>query len=161
VAAASSVRPASRHSQTGDRAKAPLGRGGETLRPQHREQPSRWSKSSATMHIVRDYFGLDRTTVTYDSEITGVGGDASAFYVVAEVTKSDGSLATRTVVTFSHDEVARMLADYRHNQPIEHRATPPLITGPSLGLFLRIRRYFARIFAVRIFAKIFTRSRGC
>ena len=113
------------------------------------------------MHIVRDYFGLDRTTVTYDSEITGVGGDASAFYVVAEVTKSDGSLATRTVVTFSHDEVARMLADYRHNQPIEHRATPPLITGSSLGLFLRIRRYFVRIFAVRILAKIFTRSRGC
>ena len=48
------------------------------------------------MHIVRDYFGLDRTTVTYDCEITGVGGNADAFYVVAEVTKSDGSPATRT-----------------------------------------------------------------
>lgn len=79
------------------------------------------------MRIVRDYFGLDRTTVTYDSEITGVGGNADAFYVVAEVTKGDGSLATRTVVTFSHGEVARMLAEYRCNYPIDNPALrPPL-----------------------------------
>lgn len=78
------------------------------------------------MRIVRDYFGLDRTTVTYDSEITGVGGNAEDFFVVAEVTKGDGSPATRTVITFSHEEVARMLADYRCNHPIDARASPLL-----------------------------------
>ena len=93
------------------------------------------------MHIVRDYFGLDRTTVTYDCEITGVGGNADAFYVVAEVTKSDGSPATRTVVTFSHDEVARMLSDYRCNHPIDGRAALPLITGRRSSIFVQARQY--------------------
>jgi hypothetical protein len=92
------------------------------------------------MRIVRDYFGLDRTTVMYDSEITGVGGNAEHFFVVAEVTKGDGSPATRTVITFSHEEVARMLADYRCNHPIDAGASPLLIAGPRLSALLRIRR---------------------
>jgi hypothetical protein len=98
------------------------------------------------MRIVRDYFGLDRTTVTYDSEITGVGGNADAFYVVAEVTKGDGSLATRTVVTFSHWEVARLLADYRSNHPLNRQAAPLQIPGPQSGIFTRICRYVASLF---------------
>lgn len=73
---------------------------------------------SAAMRIVRDYFGLDRTTVTYDCEITGVGGDADSFYIVADLIQSSGRSGARTVVTLSHDEMARMLADYRRNCPI-------------------------------------------
>jgi hypothetical protein len=49
------------------------------------------------MHIVRDYFGLDRTTVVYDIEITGVGGTAEEFFVVAEVGTVSESAAARTV----------------------------------------------------------------
>ena len=94
------------------------------------------------MRIVRDYFGLDRTTVTYDSDITGVGGNADAFYVVAEVTKADGALATRTVVTFSHDETARMLADYRRNHPIACEMVRPLIAASPSSFLRRTRWHF-------------------
>jgi hypothetical protein len=83
------------------------------------------------MRIVRDYFGLDRTTVTYDCEITGVGGDADSFYIVADLIQSSGRSGARTVVTLSHDEVARMLADYRQNCPIDEEAVTALLAGPK------------------------------
>lgn len=82
------------------------------------------------MRIVRDYFGLDRTTVTYDCDISGVGGDADSFYIVADVVNSDGRTAARTVVTLSHEEMVRMLADYRHNCPLDAEAPPTLLSGP-------------------------------
>jgi hypothetical protein len=82
------------------------------------------------MRIVRDYFGLDRTTVTYDCEITGVGGDAESFYIVADVVQSSGRSAARTVVTLSQDEMARMLADYRQNCPIDQEGLTALLAGP-------------------------------
>jgi hypothetical protein len=94
------------------------------------------------MRIVRDYFGLDRTTVTYDCEITGVGGDADSFYIVADVIQSSGRSGARTVVTLSHDEMARMLADYRQNCPVSEPLAAQ-ISGPSLhsrGLCARFRR---------------------
>jgi hypothetical protein len=82
------------------------------------------------MRIVRDYFGLDRTTVTYDCEITGVGGDADSFYIVADLIQSSGRSGARTVVTLSHDEMARMLSDYRQNCPIDSAALTASLAGP-------------------------------
>ncbi len=52
------------------------------------------------MRIVRDYFGADRTTVAYEIEISGVGGNADEFFVVAEVEKN-GLPAVRTTVHFT------------------------------------------------------------
>ena len=92
---------------------------------------------STAMRIVRDYFGLDRTTVTYDCEITGVGGDADSFYIVADLIQSSGRSGARTVVPLSHDEMARMLADYRQNCPIDEEALSALLAGPK-----RIERGF-------------------
>ena len=112
------------------------------------------------MRIVRDYFGLDRTTVTYDCEITGVGGDADSFYIVAELIQSSGSSGARTVVTLSHDEMARMLADYRQNSPIDNQG-PPLaqLLGPrshSPSLLASLRRL-----ALLIQSAMRTRVRRC
>jgi hypothetical protein len=93
------------------------------------------------MRIVREYLGIDRTTVVYDNDISGVGGNADEFFVVAEAKKINGTIAARTTITFSHDEVARILADYRHHYPIDNTTKFPLISGPrherTLG---RLRR---------------------
>lgn len=93
------------------------------------------------MRIVREYFGPERTTVVYDNEISGAGGNADEFYLVAEVGRSDGTPAACTTVKFSHDEMARMLAEYRSHYPIDNFTSPELIGGPSVdGIFPRLRR---------------------
>lgn len=96
------------------------------------------------MRIVRDYFGADRTTVAYENEISGVGGNADEFFVMAEVEKN-GMPAVRTTVHFTHEEMAHLLADYRQNQPIE--GTPPhlLLSGPRQG---RVRRAWRKVSAM-------------
>jgi hypothetical protein len=80
------------------------------------------------MRIVRDYFGADRTTVSYENEISGVGGNADEFFVMAEVEKN-GVPAVRTTVHFTHEEMAHLLADYRQNYPIE--GASPLLRLPA------------------------------
>lgn len=92
------------------------------------------------MRIVREYFGLERTTVVYDNRISGAGGDADEFYLVAEVGRSDDTPAARTTVKFSHDEMARMLAEYRSHYPLDSSTIPALIGGPRFSVLLRIRR---------------------
>lgn len=47
------------------------------------------------MRIVREYFGLERTTVACGNEISGAGGNADEFYLVAEVGRSDGTPTAR------------------------------------------------------------------
>lgn len=92
------------------------------------------------MRIVREYFGLDRTTVAYDNDISGVGGNADEFFVVAEAEKIGGTIAARTTITFSHDEVAQILADYRRHYPIDNTTKYPWISGsPSEGILGRLR----------------------
>jgi hypothetical protein len=105
------------------------------------------------MRIVRDYFGLDRTTVVYDiDQITGVGGDPSGFVIVAEV-KAAGRASTACMrVKFSHDEMSRILAEYRHHYPIDCAGQPPsvaLIEGPRTisgfrKIWLRLLTLFGR-----------------
>lgn len=90
------------------------------------------------MRIVRDHFGPDRTTIIHEHEITGVGGNADEFFVVAEVGKVGGTPSVRTTVSFSGDEMARILADYRRHYPIDSATGPRLITGPRTGIFGRI-----------------------
>jgi hypothetical protein len=98
------------------------------------------------MRIVRDHFGLDRTTVIHEHEITGVGGNADEFIVVAEVGKVGATPSARTTVRFSHEEMARILADYRRHYPIDNAATPPLLSGPRVGgVFRRIRDRLPRV----------------
>lgn len=112
------------------------------------------------MRIVRDYFGLDRTTVTYDCEITGVGGDADSFYIVADVIQSSGRSAARTVVTLSHDEMARMLADYRHNCAINTEGPMPArLHGPRPRAQSRYASF--RRFVILLKSAMRTRIRKC
>jgi hypothetical protein len=96
------------------------------------------------MRIVRDYFGADRTTVTYENEIAGVGGNADEFFVMAEVEKN-GMPAVRTTVHFTHEEMAHLLADYRQNQPIEGTAQRILLSGPGQS---RLRCAWHKVAAV-------------
>jgi hypothetical protein len=91
------------------------------------------------MRIVREYLGIDRTTVVYDNDISGVGGNADEFFVVAEAEKTDGTIAARTTITLSHDEVARILADYRCHYPIDNTTKYPLVSGPPSEGTLRRR----------------------
>lgn len=102
------------------------------------------------MRIVREYFGLDRTTVVYENEISGVGGNAGEFFVVAEIGSARGASSARTTVTFSHDEMSRILADYRRHYPVDGATTLALISGPRIGGFLaRVRRWLAALFSFR------------
>lgn len=100
------------------------------------------------MRIVREYLGIDRTTVVYDNDISGVGGNADEFFVVAEAEKTDGTIAARTTITLSHDEVARILADYRCHYPIDSPTTKyPLISGPpGEGTLGALRRRLSALF---------------
>jgi hypothetical protein len=91
------------------------------------------------------YFGADRTTVAYENEISGVGGNADEFFVVAEFEKN-GIPAVRTTVHFTHEEMARLLADYRQNQPIEVTPARLLLTAPRKGLAHRAWRRVATLF---------------
>ena len=74
------------------------------------------------MRAVREYFGADQTTVTYEHEISGVGGNADEFFILCEAGGQQGKPAVRTTVYFTHDEMARLLADYRQHHPIEGTA---------------------------------------
>jgi len=71
------------------------------------------------MRAVREYFGVDRTIVSYEHDITGVGGTANEFFVLCEALREQGKPAVRTTVYFTHDEMAHLLADYRAHNPIE------------------------------------------
>ena len=71
------------------------------------------------MRAVREYFGADQTTVTYEHEISGVGGNADEFFILCEAGGQQGKPAVRTTVYFTHNEMANLLADYRRHYPIE------------------------------------------
>jgi hypothetical protein len=102
------------------------------------------------MRIVRDYFGVDRTTVTYENEISGVGGNADGFFVVAEGERSDGTPVVRTTVHFTHEEMAHLLADYRQNQPIEGRPYKLALPAPACsGRLPRAWNLISRLFRPR------------
>jgi hypothetical protein len=99
------------------------------------------------MRIVRDYFGVDRTTVTYENDVSGVGGNMHEFFVLAEGGTRKGSPAVRTTVHFTHEEMAQILADYRQHHAIEGeviRCTRllALATGQRRG---RSRRLIAKL----------------
>jgi len=102
------------------------------------------------MRIARDYFGVDRTTVTYENEISGVGGTADGFFVVAEAMNSNGAPAVRTTVHFTHGEMAHLLADYRQNHPIEGTARQLRLQAPAHRHRLACRAWDAlmKIFGV-------------
>ena len=82
------------------------------------------------MRAVREYFGVDRTTVSYEHEITGVGGTTDEFFVLCEAGREQGKPAVRTTVYFTHDEMARLLADYRQHHPIDGRAHQVQLPAP-------------------------------
>lgn len=99
------------------------------------------------MRIVREYFGVDRTTVVYDSEITGVGGTGDEFFIVADATKVDGTPIARTTVALSHDEMARILSDYRCHHPIDVPPSPLRLGGPGgKDVLARVRRVLVSVF---------------
>ena len=83
------------------------------------------------MRAVREYFGVDQTTVTYEQEITGVGGNADEFFVLCEAGRQQGKPAVRTTVYFSHDEMAQLLADYRQHHPIEGTSQKLRLPAPA------------------------------
>lgn len=85
------------------------------------------------MRIVREYFGADRTTVTYENEISGVGGNAGEFCVVADTMQRSGAPATRTTVHFTHDEMTQLLSEYRQHYPLDEEASCPRLTKPARG----------------------------
>ncbi len=92
------------------------------------------------MRVVREYLGVDRTTVTYEHEITGVGGSSAEFLVLCEAGRQDGKPAVRTTVYFTHDEMAHLLADYRQHHPIEGQIQPFLLYGPRADWRQRAKR---------------------
>ena len=83
------------------------------------------------MRAVREYFGVDQTTVTYEQEITGVGGNADEYFVLCEAGRQQGRPAVRTTVYFTHDEMAHLLADYRLHQPIEGTSRQLRLPAPA------------------------------
>ena len=85
------------------------------------------------MRAVREYFGVDQTTVTYEQEITGVGGNADEFFVLSEAGRQQGKPAVRTTVYFTHEEMARLLADYRQHHPIEGTSHKLRLPAPADG----------------------------
>jgi hypothetical protein len=113
------------------------------------EQVTREQDDERPMRIVRDYFGVDRTTVTYEHEISGVGGTADDFFVVAEAMNSSGAPAVRTIVHFTHEEMAHLLADYRQNHPIEGTARQFRLPAPAhCRLACRAWDAFMQIFRI-------------
>jgi hypothetical protein len=89
---------------------------------------------------MREYFGADRTTVTYEHEITGVGGNAEEFFVLCEVGREKGKPAVRTTVYFTHEEMAHLLADYRQHHPIKGQSWTLALSGPQAPWHQRIKR---------------------
>ena len=67
-------------------------------------------RRSALVRALREYFGLERTTVTYDHEITRVGGEADEFLFCAKPEgRTGGNPGVRTTVHFMHEEMAHLL----------------------------------------------------
>jgi hypothetical protein len=58
------------------------------------------------MRIARECFGIDRTTVVYDSDISGLGGNADEFFVMAGAEKVDGTIAARTTIVHARRSCA-------------------------------------------------------
>ena len=83
------------------------------------------------MRVVREYFGVDRTTVAYEHEVSGVGGSADEIFVLCEAGRERGKPAVRTTVYFTHEEMAHLLADYREHNPLEGQVQPFLLNGPK------------------------------
>lgn len=96
------------------------------------------------MRAVREYFGVDRTTVTYEHEITGVGGSAQEFFVLCEAGREQGKPAVRTTVYFTHEEMANLMADYREHHPIEGESWTLRLSGPQAALRQRVKRVIER-----------------
>jgi hypothetical protein len=96
------------------------------------------------MRAVREYFGVDRTTVSYEQEITGVGGNADEFFVLCEAGREQGKSAVRTTVYFTHGEMSHLLADYREHHPIDGQSWTLLLSGPQLALRQRVKRMVER-----------------
>ena len=83
------------------------------------------------MLAVLEYFGVDRTSVSYEHEITGVGGTTDEFFVLCDAGREQGKPAVRTTVYFTHDEMAHLLADYRAHHPIEGQSWNLRLSGPQ------------------------------
>lgn len=96
------------------------------------------------MRAVREYFGVDQTTVTYEQKITGVGGNADEFFVLCEAGRRQGKPAVRTTVYFTHEEMAHLLADYRQHHPIEGQGSTFLLSGPQAAWRQRVKRVVDR-----------------
>lgn len=96
------------------------------------------------MRAVREYFGVDQTTVTYEQEITGVGGNADEFFVLCEAGRHQGKPAVRTTVFFTHQEMAHLLADYRQHHPIEGQSWTFLLSHPQAAWCQRVKRVVDR-----------------
>lgn len=98
------------------------------------------------MRIMREYFGADRTTVTYEDDITGIGGNVREFFIVATVGKGSAAPVVRTTVHFSHEEMAELFAEYRRHHTIEGSTRRVLLSGPAPKLTRRVWRAVARFF---------------
>ena len=96
------------------------------------------------MRVVREYFGIDRTSVTYEHDITGVGGNQDEFFVLCEAGGQHSKPAVRTTVHFTHEEMVQLLADYRQHHPIEGHIQPFLLSGPRSDWRQRLKRVVAR-----------------
>ena len=102
------------------------------------------------MRAVREYFGADQTTVTYEHEISGVGGNADEFFILCEAGGQQGKPAVRTTIYFTHDEMANLLADYRQHHPIEGTAHQLQLPAPAdRWSICSVRRFFLRIVRLR------------
>ena len=96
------------------------------------------------MRAVREYFGVDRTTIAYEHEITGVGGNADEFFVLCEAGREEGKPAVRTTISFTHEEMAHLLADYRQHHPIEGQSWTLRLSGPPASWRQRAKRIVER-----------------
>lgn len=86
------------------------------------------------MRAVREYFGVDQTTVTYEQEITGVGGNADEFFILCEAGGQQGRPAVRTTIYFMHDEVAHLFSRISATPSNQrHTAAAPTVRSVSLG----------------------------
>jgi hypothetical protein len=84
------------------------------------------------MRAMREYFGVDRATVTYEHEITGVGGNADELFVLCEAGRQQGKPAVRTTVYFTREEMAHFLADSRQHHPIEGQSWTHRVVGGAM-----------------------------
>lgn len=96
------------------------------------------------MRTVREYFGVDRTTVSYENEITGVGGTTDEFFVLCEAGRDQVKPAVRTTVYFTHEEMAHLLADYREHHPLDVQSWTLLLSGPRAPWRQRVKRVVER-----------------